>query len=84
MWDALSGLKTHAIRPHSQWLMTCAFSPAGEMVATGGLDNRCSVYQLSAEPEADGNLPLAQSLVTILVKSLDNGIKHWHSAIGIP
>jgi len=30
----------------SSWVMTCAYSPQGTLVACGGLDNLCSVYKL--------------------------------------
>jgi len=30
----------------SSWVMTCAYSPSGSLVACGGLDNLCSVYKL--------------------------------------
>ena len=38
----------HAIPLRSSWVMTCAYSPSGNYVACGGLDNICSIYNLSA------------------------------------
>lgn len=46
IWNALTTFKLHAISLRSHWVMTCAYSPTGNMVACGGLDNICSVYQL--------------------------------------
>jgi len=34
--------------------MTCAFSPSGNLVACGGLDNLCSVYKLPSGKEGSG------------------------------
>eukprot|EP01134_Creolimax_fragrantissima_P000594 CFRG0594T1 len=48
VWDAYSTNKVHAIPLRSSWVMTCAYSPSGKMVASGGLDNICSTYNLRA------------------------------------
>jgi len=49
VWDALTTNKMHAIPLRSSWVMTCAFSPSGQFVACGGLDNICSVYNLNTK-----------------------------------
>src|SRR6478609_540026 len=46
IWDAYTTNKVHAIPLRSSWVMTCAYSPSGNLVACGGLDNICSVYNL--------------------------------------
>nr|ODN93910.1 guanine nucleotide-binding protein subunit beta [Cryptococcus depauperatus CBS 7841]ODN99814.1 guanine nucleotide-binding protein subunit beta [Cryptococcus depauperatus CBS 7855] len=46
VWDAYTTNKVHAIPLRSSWVMTCAYSPSGNFVACGGLDNICSVYSL--------------------------------------
>lgn len=46
VWDAYTSNKVHAIPLRSSWVMTCAYSPSGQFVACGGLDNICSVYSL--------------------------------------
>jgi len=46
IWDAMTSNKTHAIPMKSAWVMTCAYSPSGDFVACGGLDNVCTVYNL--------------------------------------
>lgn len=48
IWDAYTTNKVHAIPLRSSWVMTCAYSPSGNYVACGGLDNICSIYNLSA------------------------------------
>jgi len=47
VWNADTQNKVHAIPLRSSWVMTCAFSPGGTLVASGGLDNLCSIYQIS-------------------------------------
>lgn len=49
VWDGYTGNKIHAIPLKSSWVMTCAYSPSGNSVACGGLDNICSVYNLVTE-----------------------------------
>ncbi|KAG0165305.1 guanine nucleotide-binding protein subunit beta 1 [Apophysomyces sp. BC1034] len=46
VWDAYTTNKLCAIPLRSSWVMTCAYSPSGDLVASGGLDNICSVYNL--------------------------------------
>lgn len=46
IWNALNTYKLHAIPLRSHWVMTCAYSPTGNLVACGGLDNICSVYNI--------------------------------------
>jgi len=46
IWNGFTTNKVHAIPLRSSWVMTCAYSPSGGMVACGGLDNLCSVYKL--------------------------------------
>ena len=48
IWNALTSNKVNAIPLRSSWVMTCAFEPIeGDLVASGGLDNICSVYKSS-------------------------------------
>ena len=49
VWDAYTTNKVHAIPLRSSWVMTCAYSPSGNFVACGGLDNICSVYNLHSK-----------------------------------
>lgn len=46
VWNAYTTNKLYAIPLRSSWVMTCAYSPNGNLVACGGLDNICSVYNL--------------------------------------
>ena len=58
-WDAYSGNKIHAIPLRSSWVMTCAYAPSGSFVASGGLDNVCSIFNLKSE---DGNVKMSREL----------------------
>jgi len=49
IWNGFTTNKVHAIPLRSSWVMTCAYSPSGHLVACGGLDNLCSVYRLPAQ-----------------------------------
>lgn len=46
VWDGMTTNKVHAIPLRSSWVMTCSYSPTGQFVACGGLDNICSIYNL--------------------------------------
>ncbi|KAI3969842.1 hypothetical protein MKX01_038310 [Papaver californicum] len=62
VWNALTSQKTHAIKLPCAWVMTCAFSPNGQSVACGGLDNLCSTFNLNSSVGKDGNLPISKML----------------------
>lgn len=49
VWDTYSGNKIHAIELKCSWVMCCSYAPSGKLVASGGLDNVCSVYDLTDE-----------------------------------
>lgn len=51
VWDAYTTNKVHAIPLRSSWVMTCAYSPSGNFVACGGLDNICSIYNLNSKEQ---------------------------------
>jgi len=51
IWNAFTTFKEAVIVLRSSWVMTCAYSPNGQMVAAGGLDNTVSVYKLASDPE---------------------------------
>jgi guanine nucleotide-binding protein G(I)/G(S)/G(T) subunit beta-1 len=59
IWDAYTTNKVHAIPLRSSWVMTTAYSPSGNYVACGGLDNICSIYNLSSR---DGPTRVAREL----------------------
>lgn len=52
-------LQVNAIPLKSSWVMTCAYAPSGNLVACGGLDNMCSIYNLKSK---DGNVKVMREL----------------------
>lgn len=52
IWNGFTTNKIHAIPLRSSWVMTCAYSPSGDLVACGGLDNLCSVYKLPNQKDS--------------------------------
>ena len=49
VWDGFSGNKLQSVVSVSKGgTLTCALSPNGALVATGGLDNVCSVYNIGS------------------------------------
>lgn len=61
VWNAMQNVKTHAIPLRSSWVMTCAFEKSRNgMVACGGLDNICSIYQLNTAQVTRSYKELAQ------------------------
>jgi len=54
IWQGMTTNKVEAIPLRSSWVMTCAYSPSGKLVACGGLDNLCSVYKLTFAANPNG------------------------------
>jgi len=59
VWDSYSTNKVHAIPLRNSWVMTCAYAPSGNFVASGGLDNICSIYILK---NREGSVKLIREL----------------------
>ncbi|KAF1797951.1 G protein beta subunit [Mucor lusitanicus] len=59
VWNAYTTNKLHAIPLRSAWVMTAAYAPSGNFVACGGLDNICSIYNLTSR---DGPVRPAREL----------------------
>lgn len=55
-WDSTTGLKKNAIPLDSQWVLSCAISPNGNLVASAGLDNNCTIYRISHENRIQQNI----------------------------
>eukprot|EP00484_Ammonia_sp_Unknown_P011252 CAMPEP_0197076536 /NCGR_PEP_ID=MMETSP1384-20130603/212164_1 /TAXON_ID=29189 /ORGANISM="Ammonia sp." /LENGTH=362 /DNA_ID=CAMNT_0042515393 /DNA_START=193 /DNA_END=1281 /DNA_ORIENTATION=- len=52
IWSSHTGNKQLAITLNSAWVMTCAFSPSYEYIASGGLDNTVSIFKTSNQSGA--------------------------------
>jgi len=48
IWDPTTGLKLNAVQLDSQWVLSCAYSPSGQLVASAGLTNNCTIYRISS------------------------------------
>jgi len=44
IWNGRTTNKLKMIHLKSSWVMTCSYSPSGEYVACGGLDNMCTIF----------------------------------------
>lgn len=53
IWNAMHEVMLHAIQLRSSWVMTCAYSPDGNYIASGGLDNLCSVFKIDHDNAAN-------------------------------
>uniref|UniRef100_A0A7I4C0T8 Uncharacterized protein n=1 Tax=Physcomitrium patens TaxID=3218 RepID=A0A7I4C0T8_PHYPA len=62
VWNAISSQKTHSFKLACAWVMAAAISPSGNTVACGGLDNVCSIFNLSSAPDKEDNLPVSGTL----------------------
>ncbi|XP_066943984.1 guanine nucleotide-binding protein subunit beta-2 [Macrobrachium rosenbergii] len=47
IWDIYSGNKTQIIPLRSAWVMSVAFSPSGNFVGSGGMDNQCTIHDIN-------------------------------------
>ena len=56
VWDVATGLKQNAIPLDSQWVLSCAISPSGNLVASAGLNNNCTIYKISKENRIQQNI----------------------------
>lgn len=53
VWNTVTSNKLQRVSLKSSWVMTCAFErSAGRIVASGGLDNTCSLYALDDGPRS--------------------------------
>ncbi|KAL7547534.1 hypothetical protein ACHAWF_010818 [Thalassiosira exigua] len=63
VWNALTTNKVQAVPLRSSWVMTCAFEQSkGNLIACGGLDNVCSIYNIQQQSGAN-NARAARELV---------------------
>ena len=49
IWNAVTGNKVNIVSLKSNWVMAVGYSEDGMMVASGGLDNICSIFDMSSE-----------------------------------
>jgi len=74
LWDALSTSKKQDVRLKSSYVMSVCFEPTtNQFVASGGLDNICTVYKVGGE----GKAQLKTELVSH--EGYLSSCKFWHS-----
>ncbi|XP_071545289.1 guanine nucleotide-binding protein subunit beta-2 [Panulirus ornatus] len=61
IWDIYTGNKTQIIPLMSSWVMSVAFAPSGNFVASGGMDNQCTVHDLNNR-DSTGAAKIAREL----------------------
>lgn len=49
IWDVITANKLKVIALESLWVMSCAIAPSANIVASGGLDNICSIFKMEDE-----------------------------------
>jgi len=49
VWDGITTNKIFNVSLRSNWVFACAYCPTAPFVASGGLDNTCSVFHLKEE-----------------------------------
>jgi len=54
IWNTRTGLKKYAISLQSSWVMATDYSPSGRFVASGGLDNMVSIYEVKMDDGGSG------------------------------
>lgn len=52
IWNALTTFKQYAITLRTNWVMTCSYSNSGQYVASGGLDNIVSIFNINQLTDA--------------------------------
>lgn len=61
IWNPYTGTKKLGIRLQSSWVMTCAYSPAPyRLIAVGGLDNLCSIYEVDDPGSLESSMPISE------------------------
>lgn len=62
IWNAQNGHKVQAVSLQVLWVTACSYAPRAPVVASGGLDNVCSLYNLRSR-QSLVSVPIAQTLV---------------------
>ncbi|RWS28579.1 Guanine nucleotide-binding protein subunit beta-2-like protein, partial [Leptotrombidium deliense] len=62
IWDTWSGNKIRIIPLMSSWMMSCAFASSGSFVACGGMDNMCTIYDVT-DKNATGSAKIRRELM---------------------
>lgn len=47
LWNTHTGGMDNFVRLKSNWVMACAYAPSGNLIASGGMDNECTIYDVT-------------------------------------
>lgn len=67
IWDPMSTKKIGAVILPSNWVMCCAYSPSGKYIASGGLENICSLYEVGVTSNGDEMRDIIRNPVNAMV-----------------
>lgn len=95
LWDTWTNNKIRIIPLQSSWTMTCCLSPGGGLVASGGMDNQCTIHDtrspISAGPKVLRELLGFQGFLScvrfydetkLITSSADGNIFMWDIVTG--
>ena len=93
LWDTWTNNKIRIIPLQSSWTMTCCLSPDGQLIASGGMDNMCTIHDTRSSEGAkivrellgfEGFLSCVRFLDEgrLLTSSADGNIFLWDLASG--
>ncbi len=68
IWNAETTLKKHALDTNNEFIMTCQYSPSSKFIACGGLDDLCTLWDVSQLAHGKA-LSLSLSLSSLLMPS---------------
>ena len=63
--DAFTTNKEHALTLPTTWVMGCAYSPSGNAVACGGLDNKLTVFPLTLEEDSQVEMGVSPRMLML-------------------
>eukprot|EP00039_Didymoeca_costata_P027111 m.17438 g.17438 ORF g.17438 m.17438 type:complete len:355 (-) comp6022_c0_seq1:156-1220(-) len=72
IWNPYTGTQRMVILPKSQWVLTCDLNNSGNLAASGGLNNVCSVYQVKNDLVVDSS----QGQAELALAGHDGAILH--------
>ena len=75
IWDTITTNKLDAVALKSSWVMTCALEQkSGQLAATGGLDNVCTITDMSSQTKRADQLADHDGCVLCAVCGVGRGV----------
>ena len=73
LWDAVTGAKLETLIGHSSQIQSVAFSPDGQLLATGSEDNTAKIWAVATGQEVLSLPGSAGGVAGVAFSALDNG-----------